>query len=203
MTINYTGTGILPIYIYNNIPYFIIIKLKNGVYSDPGGKLEPNISLLENASKELYEETCGLINIDNKKLKKSNYHSIKISYSKDKYYQSNIIIVNSLIDFKLYYKNLIECNKFNFNPFSESTKISLIKLSDLNYDILKKNLNRRLKLIIVSILKKYNTGTNFYLKIKNKIKPIYLTKIITNPKSHEYITNNKIHIKNLYSYHLI
>lgn len=203
MNINYTGSGILPIYILNNIPYFIIIKLKNGVYSDPGGKLEPNISLLENASKELYEETCGLINIDNKKLKKSNYHSIKISYSKDKYYQSNILIINSLINFKLYYKNLIECNKFKFNPFSESTKISLIKVSELNYDILKKNLNPRLKLIIVSILKKYNTGNNFYSEIKNKIKPIYLTKVITNPKSHEYITNKKIHIKNLYSYHLI
>lgn len=203
MNINHTGSGILPIYIHNNIPYFVIIKLKNGVYSDPGGKLEPNVSLLENATKELYEETCGLIKIDDNKIKKSNYQSIKINYSTDKYYQSNIIIINSAINFKLYYKNLIECNKFRFNPYSESVKISLIKVSELNYDILKKNINSRLKMIFISILKKYKTGEYFYSDIKNKIKPIYLEKIITNPKSYEYPTHKKIHIKNLYSYHLI
>lgn len=199
----YTGSGILPIYIYNNIPYFVIIRDTNGIYSDPGGRLEPNISLLRNATKELYEETCGLIKIDDNKLKKSNYQSINIAYSNDKYYQSNIIIINSKIDFKLYNKNLIECNKFKFNPFSESDKIHLLKISMINYSILKKNLHPRLKSIIISILKKYDNIYNFYNMIIKKIKPVYLDKNITNPISHEYATNKKIQIKNLYSYHLI
>ena len=200
----YTGSGILPIYIYNDIPYFVIVRLNNDMYSDPGGKLEPNTSLIKNATKELYEETCGLIKLEDSKLKKSNYQSIRINYSKDKYYQSNIVIINSKIDFKLYNKNLIECNKFRFNPFTESNKIHLIKLSMINYDILKKNLytilNPRLKLIIVSILKKYDNIYNFYNHIIKKIKPLYLEKIITNPISYEYETHKKIQIKNLSSF---
>jgi hypothetical protein len=198
----YTGSGILPIYIYNNIPYFVIVRLTNGIYSDPGGKLEPNTSLLKNATKELYEETCGLIKLEDNKLKKSNYHSIRINYSKDKYYKSYIVVLNSKIDFELYNQNLLECNKFRFNPFSESNKIHLIKLSMINYDILKKNLhlNPRLKLIILSILKKHDNIHNFYNYYIKKIKPLYLKKEITNPISYEYATHKKIQIKNLSSF---
>jgi len=196
----YTGSGILPIYIHNMIPYFVIVKLNNGIYSDPGGKLEPDISLLKNATKELYEETCGLIKLKDKLLKKQNLITIDINYNKNKYYKSHIVIINSKIDFKLYEKNLIQCTKFKFNPFAESNKIHLIKLSEINYEILKKNLHPRLKLIIVSILKKYNTMYNFYNDIIKKIKPIYLKQQITNPISYEYYLHKKIHIKNLASF---
>ena len=196
----YTGSGILPIYVYNNIPYFVIIKLNNGIYTDPGGKLEPKITLLDNASKELYEETAGLIKLDNKKIR-SNFIKNDTKYNKNKYYRSHIVIIDSQLNLqsysKLYEKNLEKCNKFRFNPFSETIQIKFIKLSTINYDILKKNLHPRLKLIIVSLLKKYENMINFYNKIKYIIKPLYLEKIITNPISYEYNYNKKINITNL------
>lgn len=195
---NYTGSGILLIYLLNNIPYFIIIKDTYNLYGDTGGKLEENLSILKNALKELYEETCGLLYIDIKKINEKNYLKIDIKYKHNSYYQTNIFIIDSKIDFDLYKKNLIKCNKFNFNPFSESIKIKLLPLSKIYIKyIFKQKFNYRFKYILYTIIKKYSSIKKFYEEMKNKITPIYLKKSTTNAQTYEYDTNKKINIKKL------
>ena len=203
----YTGAGILPIFILNNKPYLITFTIQRGIINDAGGKKESDDTILYTACRELFEESAGLIKIDDDEVKNNSlYFDIK---KNNKYYRLYTIIINN-IDITYYDKNLKKFKEFNFNPFTETHGIKLMKLDSINnnnnqitltsnneYKLL---LAPRLNSIIKKILKKYNNLTTFYKYLKKNVDIIELKKNTLNIDSYEYYTNKKIKIKNITTY---
>ncbi len=203
----YTGSGILPIFILNKKPYLITFTMARGIINDAGGKKENNDSISYTACRELFEESAGLINIDEDQIKNNSlYFDLK---NNNKYYRLYTVIINN-IDTTYYDKNLKKFKEFNFNPFTETHGIKLMKLDSIiinnNQIILTSNndykllLAPRLNAIIKKILKKYNNLNAFYKYLKKNVDIIELKKTTLNIDSYEYNTNKKIKIKNITTY---
>ena len=216
----YSGAGVIPITIIDNKPYFILFELNKNILTDAGGKIEGNISIIKTASRELFEESAGLINIDDNILDKNSvYLNIK---NKDTYYRCYFIIIKFQDNHleKTYNDNLDKINKFKFNPFSETKNIKLISLentdfinnsvlinsklnnkvnnkvnSKLNYNYLIK----RTKDIFIKIHKKCFDFNDFYNKIK-KLQIIKLNKKNITINTYEYNSFKQITIDNLTTY---
>jgi len=197
----YSGAGILPVIIINNNKYFVTFVSGKNLVTDAGGKLEKNDSILKTACRELYEESRGLINIREDVV---NTNSIYIDVKKDnKYYRCYIILINDF-DIKYYYKNYKIINNFNYNPFSETYGIKLLRLNKLYYD---KDDNMFMRDIDNKKIKISMRLNNIITRIKNKnlvltINPINLNKTTTSIKTYEYYTNKIIKLNNLTTFSL-
>ena len=231
----FTGSGVIPIIIINKKPFFILFNssvklitvendskiiskhknLPRQILTDAGGKIEDNKKQIETASRELFEESSGLINIDTNILEKNSiYLNIKnldkSSKYFNKYYRIYFIIIENIENLNDFYLNLKKFKKFSFNPFVETFKINLIKLNKFkkqeNNIVVKTNnnedriLNQRLTRIYNVILNKFNNIDNFYKVIKTKINPIKLEKQIIDVKTYEYYTHRNIKAKNIITY---
>ncbi len=203
----YTGAGVLPIFIFNKKPYIVTFTASKGIITDAGGKKEYRDNILFTASRELFEESAGLIKIDEKELKNNSlYIDIK---NNNTYYRSYFIIINN-INTTYYDKNLKKFKKFKFNPFTETHGIKLMKLDDINFDnnniILTSNndykllLASRLNTIIKKILKKYTNLITFYKYLKKNVNVIDFKKTILDIDTYEYNTEKNIKIKNITTY---
>ncbi len=203
----FTGSGVLPIFILDKTPYLITFTVSRGIISDAGGKKESSDNILNTACRELFEESAGLIHIDENNLENNSiYIDIK---NNNKYYRSYFIIIND-IDTTYYDENLEKFKKFNFNPFTETHGIKLMKLNNIdldnnkikmtNIDNYKLILAPRLTQIIKRIIKKYNKLNIFYKELKNNVDLIKLKKIKQNISSYEYDTYKKIKINNIISF---
>jgi hypothetical protein len=203
----YSGAGVLPIIILNNIPYIITFTSSKGIITDAGGKKEHNDSIIYTASRELFEESAGLIDVSEDDLE-NNSIFIDNKYN-NKYYRSYFIIINN-IDITYYDKNLKKFKKFKFNPFTETHGIKLMNLNNINIDnnIIKMTsidnykllLAQRLTKIIKRVLKKYGKLTTLYKDLTKTVDIINLKKIKHNIKSYEYDTYKKIKIDNITSF---
>ena len=200
----FTGSGVLPICIIDKKPYLITFTSSRGIITDAGGKKEARDTILYTACRELFEESAGLIFINENDLENN---SIYIDLKNDnKYYRSYFIIIND-IDITYYDKNLEKFKKFNFNPFTETHGIKLMNLNNIDLDDnkikmtsidnYKLALGSRLTHIIKRILKKYKKINIFYKNLKNNIDIIKFKKIIHNIKSYEYDTYKKIKINKI------
>jgi hypothetical protein len=203
----YSGSGIIPIIIIDNKPYFVLFYLKKNIVTDAGGRIEYNNSVLNTASRELFEESAGLINISENTLDSNSFY-IDIK-NEDKYYRSYIIIIDS-INTDDYYKNLNKINKFKFNPFSETHGIRLISLDYIDFinnDIIMHTntdkiviLSKRTKHIIKKIYNKFDDFKIFFKKISKSLNIIKLNKTIISTESYEYASKKKIKIHDLITY---
>ena len=211
----YSGSGVIPITIIDNKPYFILFGLNKNILTDAGGKIEGINSIIKTASRELFEESAGLINIDDNILDKNSvYLDIK---NKDAYYRCYFIIIkfqDNHIE-KTYTDNLDKINRFKFNPFSETKNIKLISLEDtkfinnsillnskLNNSKLNNNIHiliKRTKHIFIKIHKICVDLIDFYNKIK-KIQIIKLNKKNISINTYEYKSSKQITINNLTTY---
>lgn len=201
---NYSGAGVLPIYILNKIPYIVTFTSSKGIITDAGGKKEYNDSIIYTASRELFEESAGLIKINEDDLTNNSIY-IDLKHN-DKYYRSYFIIIDN-IDIEYYDDNLKKFKKFKFNPFTETHGIKLMRLDNIDIDnnqikLISSNnyklvLAPRLNKIIKKILKKYNNLNTFYKQIKKNIGVINLKKNKININTYEYDTNKNIKITNI------
>jgi hypothetical protein len=204
----YSGAGVIPITIIDDKPYFVLFAYNKDIITDAGGKIEHNNSIINTASRELFEESAGLINIDDKILDENSlYLNIK---NKDTYYRCYFVIINfpdNNFD-KSYSDNLEKFNKFKLNPFSETKNIKLISLEDtkfINNSILLNNkkvnyLIKRTKNIFIKIHKKFIDFADFYNKIKIKLEIIKLNKKNISVNTYEYNTLKEIKIDNITTY---
>jgi hypothetical protein len=203
----YSGAGVIAIIIIDNKPYFILFYLRKNIVTDAGGQIEHINSVLNTASRELFEESAGLINISETTLDSNSFY-IDIK-NEDKYYRSYIIIIDS-INTDDYYKNLNKINKFKFNPFSETHGIRLISLDYIDFinnDIIMRTdtnkiviLSNRTKHIIKKIYKNFDNLKIFFKKISKSLNIIKLNKTIISPESYEYASKKKIKINDLITY---
>lgn len=211
----FTGSGVIPIIIVNKKPFFILFNSSDKLITDAGGKIEENKNPLETASRELFEESSGLININENTLKNNSiYLNIKNldknSKHYNKYYRIYFVIIDKIENPDDFYLNFVKFKKFSFNPFVETFKINLIKINKFLKNegniIVKTNnnedriLNPRLTRIYNLILEKFNNFESFYKIVKKKLNPIKLEKKIIDVKTYEYYTHRNINIKNIITY---
>ena len=217
----YSGAGIIPIIIINKKSYFILFNSSKNLITDAGGKIESKHSILETASRELFEESCGLISINKNIIDKNSIfldvkNLNKNSEYYNKYYRVYFIIIDNIENINDFYKNFRKFKEFGFNPFVETFKINLIKLDKfdkfdkfdkldekiivytINNEI--RTLNDRLTRIYNLLLEKFNSINDFNNFIKKKIKPIVLQKKIISVKTYEYNTNKNIEINDVITY---
>jgi len=211
----YTGSGVIPIIILNKKVFFILFNSSAKLITDAGGKIEDNKKPLETASRELFEESSGLININENILKKNSvYLNIKNldknSKYFNKYYRVYFIIIDNLEKLDDFYLNFKKFKEYGFNPFVETFKINLIKFNKFlktEKNIIVKTINNddrilnpRLTSIYNAILEKFNNFDSFYKVIESRINPIKLEKKIIEVKTYEYYTNRNIKVKNIITY---
>jgi ADP-ribose pyrophosphatase YjhB (NUDIX family) len=206
----YSGAGVIPILIKNNKPYMILFTYQRGIITDAGGKIESNNTITETASRELFEESAGLININNNILEDNSVY-VDIKYN-NTYYRTHIILIQFPDESyeENYNNNLQRINKFKFNPFSETRGIRLISLDYIHFvdnNILMNTntdkveiLANRTKDIIKKIHKISVDLVSFYRKIKDRLKIIKLNKKNISVQSYEYDSEKPIEIKNLINY---
>jgi len=217
MNINYTGAGVIPIILYNDKPYFILFSCGKGVITDAGGTIEYNDSIEQTALRELFEESCGIININENDLKKKSVYFDIINNNKNnefykKLYRIYFILIGNinLSDLLHYYVNLKKFKKFDRNPFTETYGIHLINLDWIHYynnDIYMnthtdkiKLLNNRLKIIMKNIMNKFGNLDNFYNIVNKKIKKINLKQKKINIDTYSYKNNSKIKVNDIITY---
>lgn len=217
MNNDYTGAGVIPIILYNDKPYFILFSCGKDIITDAGGTIENNDSIEQAALRELFEESCGIIHINEKDLeKKSVYLDINNNNKNNEFYKKLyriyfILIGNiNLSDLLNYYVNLKKFKHFERNPFSETYGIHLINLDWIHYydeqiymnthtDKLKL-LNNRLKIILEKIMDNFDNLDNFYNIISKKIKKINLTKKLINIDTYSYKNNSKIKVNDIITF---
>lgn len=172
---NFNGAGILPIIKYNNEYFFIIFKSglqsrlfkRNDkidfLYDDAGGSINKGEKdVLNIAIRELFEESSGLINLENYKKELKDSIIIDIENNK-KIYRCYICLLN-IQKFKLdYFKENLE--RFNKNlvgkllsMYNENTKINLLSV---NFNLRKTNYEDKTNNIIFS--SKDYLGETIYL----------------------------------------
>jgi len=197
----YSGAGIVPIILRNKRPYFVTFVDRYNTLSDAGGKIE-NISdenktneneMTEHtAVRELFEESSGLLKINNL----NNLNSVHINIKcRSTYYKLYFISINS-INKNHFDSNLNKFNKFKMSAFSEMYGIKLVDLDNIQFDkkdIVMKTIadetykiSYRLKMGLYQILRKHTTLYNFYNSLK--IKKIKLRKKIISVTTEEYKT---------------
>jgi hypothetical protein len=216
----YTGAGVIPLIKFNKKIYFILFSSGKNIISDAGGTIDKNESILSTAIRELKEESCGIININENTLKNNSiYFDVLNNNKNNKYYNKLyriyfILIDNiDLYDLMNYYSNLKKFKQYDFNPYVETFGIHLISLDWIHYynnqiymnthtNKIKK-LNNRLELIISHIIDKYDNLDTFYKKIIKKLKFIHLDKCLINITTYSYKTYKKIYVDNLISYCVI
>jgi hypothetical protein len=214
---NYSGSGIIPIITYNKKVYFILFSCGKGLISDAGGTIESNDSIEQTAIRELFEESCGIININDKDLEKKSVYLDIFNQNKNnefykKLYRAYFILIDNinLSELLHYYVNLKKFKPYDRNPFTETYGIHLIKLDWIHYyneyiymnthtDKLKL-LNMRLSIIMSTIIDIYGDFDNFYDKIIKKIKKIKLNKKLINIDTYSYKNNSKINVNNIITF---
>jgi hypothetical protein len=212
----YSGSGIIPIIKHNKKIYFVLFSSGKNLITDAGGKIENNNSIASTALRELFEESCGLFNIDENTLNKKSKHIDVVNPIKDnefynKLYRVYFIFIDIYLpDILQYYNNLKKIKLYDFNPFAETFGIHLISLDWIHYynnDIYMnthtdklKLLNIRLKIIMSNIIDKYNNLDNFYYNISKKIKLIKIKQKIIYINTYSYKNNSAINIKDIITY---
>ncbi len=217
MNNKYSGAGIIPLINYNKKIFFILFSSGKNIISDAGGTLENNDSILSTAVRELFEESCGIINISEDELQKKSIYIDIINQNKNnkfykKLYRIYFILINNinLSDLLNYYINLKKFKPYDRNPFTETYGIHLIKLDWIHYyndqiymntntDNLKL-LNTRLKIIMENIMETYGDLDTFYNIISKKIKKIKLNKNLINIDTYSYKNNLKINVNDIITY---
>lgn len=213
----YCGAGVIPIIKLNKKMYFILFSSGKNLITDAGGTIEKNKSILSTASRELMEESCGIINVDISTLENNSiYFDIINSNKNNKFYNKLyriyfILIENiDLYDLMNYYVNLKKFKKYDFNPYTETFGIHLISFDWIHFyndkifmnthlDKLKQ-LNERLQIIISNIIDKYEDLDKFNKYLIKKIKFIKLKKNIINISTYSYKTHKKINVDNIITY---
>ena len=202
----YSGAGVIPIVIIRNKPYFVLFMLNRGKLTDAGGRIEDSTSIIDTASRELFEESAGLFNINSNILHNNSvYIDIK---NDDKYYRSYISIIDKF-DKDYYYTNLKKIRKYIYSPFSETRDIQLISLEYIHFinNIwmnTKTNkillLSNRTSKILERIHNKFNNLKDFFVQISTKINPIELKLKKIEIESYTYSDHKKFSITNLDTY---
>ena len=205
----YSGAGVIPIIIHNNKPYFVMFMLNKGTVTDAGGRIEHNTTVLNTASRELYEESAGLFNINPSVLDKNSMY-LDITHKDNLYYRSYFVLLNNfnVSDIDYYYDNLKKIKKEKHSPFSETRNICLIsfdyihimKNSNNNIVILMNDyfgkiyeLSGRTGLIMRTIGDNFKDLNDFYDKISKQIKFIDLK--IKKKDANTYTYGNHTDIK--------
>lgn len=118
--------GALLFTIHNNEVYIVLGMEKNDWFPFKGTK-EPNESLHETAIREVYEETCGIVKLD-------NIYLDCVYSTKRKYYYIGLVFVNIDVLNK-FHKKRNECKKMdiNNNPFLEKSSIKLFNINKLHF----------------------------------------------------------------------
>ena len=117
--------GALLFTLYNNEIHIVLGMEKNEWFPFKGTK-EPNESLKETAIREIYEETCGIVNLNNIYLN-CNYST------KRKYYHIGLVFVNINILKKFYGQRNKYKNKEGDNfAFLEKSCIKLFNINELH-----------------------------------------------------------------------
>lgn len=123
----YSGSGIFLISKYKDEYIVFLIKDYDGSYSDPGGKIEPNNDIRENAIRELQEETYNTFILNKKNLNENNSYTIHSNYKTYFYF---IEFNKDLIE--QYYINKQILEKKNIaNHWKETTEFNYFKLNDI------------------------------------------------------------------------
>jgi hypothetical protein len=160
--------GALLFTLYNNKIYIVLGMEKNEWFPFKGTK-EIGESLNETAIREIYEETCGIVELDNIYLS-CNYST------KRKYYHIGLVFVNINILKKFYKKrNMYKFSISNNYEFLEKTGIKLFNINKLgNHEF------HNVSLIPINYYK------NFLLKLQN---------IINNSLEYKDFISNNIFFK--------
>ena len=204
----YSGAGVIPIIIIDNKPHLILFMLNRGSLTDAGGRIEKQTSIIDTASRELFEESAGLFNISSKILDKNSVYIDITGYDTD-YYRSYLIILNNFdityIDY--YNSNLLKIKTEKYNPFSETRGIYLISLDNIhvidNHTFVNTQDNQiivvsgRTSKIIQKIYDICQNFDNFYDKIIKTVKPINIKKDKTDITTYTYKDHKTIDIKDL------
>ena len=204
----YTGSGVIPIIIKDNKLHLILFLLNKGTLTDAGGRIEKQKSIIDTASRELFEESAGLFNINSRTIDKNSLYVDISGYSTDRY-RTYIILFdnldNSYIDY--YKNNLIKIKMENHNPFSETCGIYLIPFDNINFidnNTFANTLTN--ETIIISdrtakIIKKIydicENSNNFYDVLIKNIKPIHIKKHKTDIITYTYREHKNITITDL------
>jgi hypothetical protein len=198
----YSGAGVIPIIIHNNKPYFILFMLNKGTITDAGGRIESNVSVIDTAARELYEESAGLFNIKPSILNTNSMY-LDIKHKNNLYYKVYFVLFNNfnITDIDYYYDNLKKIKKEKHNPFSETRNICFISLEYVHFMKNQNNnlimlmndhvnhvyeLSGRTGLIIKTIRNNFSDLFDFYDKLSKKINIINLKRIKTNVTSYTY-----------------
>lgn len=204
-----SGSGIVPMCVIKNKVHIITFMDKDKNASDAGGKIDAghtnNDTIIKYvAMKELFEESSGLIKLDN--LDESVYFDLKNKNS-DTYYRLYFVIINK-INFAYYNKNLEKFNKYKLNPYNEMYAIKILNMDTVKFNdkniVVKtldnKNINiaYRLKFVLYMIYRKFTTFKDFFNALD--IKKIILKKNIIPIMTREYISEKHIYIENIISY---
>jgi hypothetical protein len=204
----YSGAGVIPIIIRDNKPHLILFMLNRGSLSDAGGRVEKKTSVIDTASRELFEESAGLFNIDSKIIDNNSVHVDISGYNTDSY-RSYLILLNNFDNTytKYYDSNLSKIKTEKYNPFSETRGIYIIPIDNIhiidNHTFVNTQDNQ---VIVVSsrtskiIQKIYNicqNFDNFYDKLIKTLKPIDIKKEKIDITTYTYREHKTINIKEL------
>ena len=113
----YSGSGVFLISRLVNEPIIFLIQEENNEYSDPGGKLEIDNNIIENAIRELQEETFSTFILNKEDINDEESCILNSNYKSYYYY---IDFNNDFI--KVYKKNLENIINKNINNVWKETK---------------------------------------------------------------------------------
>ena len=209
----YSGAGVIPIITHKNKPYFVMFMLNKGTITDAGGRIEDNVSVLDTAARELYEESAGLFNINPSVLDKNSMY-LDIKHKDNLYYRVYFIIFNnfSVSDIIYYNNNLKKIKKEKHSPFSETRNICLMSVDYIHLGYSKSNhlitfmnthinqvfeLSGRTGLVIHTLINNFDDLNEFYYKISEKINLINLKREKNIVETYTYGEHKDIIIENL------
>lgn len=125
--LKYSGSGVFLISLLENEPIIFLIQEKNNEYSDPGGQLETENNIIENAIRELQEETFSTFILNKEGINDEESCILNTNYKSYYYY----IQFNN--DFIKEYKKNLKCiiNKNINNVWKETKNMLYFKLNDI------------------------------------------------------------------------
>lgn len=127
-----TGAGVVLLEVNKrndeNINMVLVREISGGKYTEPGGSREKNVSILETARNELYEETAAYVWFPKVSLLNQGNNWIDVRNRK---YRVYIILIDELI-FDDYYDNYDNLDQLDFkSSFKETDVITRVSIKKL------------------------------------------------------------------------